>query len=307
MDIQSTDGYGMLLRYVLSYVKKMQDDCIGDAFYDTDVNTRNAAFRFVATNHPSEPEMWLLLSNFKYCRHSGITKHLTVPRHNDCEAHKVTQKYLARPQTAHDMSLIEFHHTHVTSSEDLHPYRGGRSSSIACKTVSPHKSEFLFQHTLLHVPFHSYHDFLPATLMTFHKYFSATPLQSKTTLPYEPTTTPSLTSVTAADSRNTKFLPFYISFITFPTLTTNGFTTPSIQKTSASHPLLVAFLTTSTPTKPASSTLSPTGCKPCVTQTTFPHTSSNLACPFTDSLTWISTSSWSVPLAFCLHVQVRVW
>ena len=164
MDIQSTDIYGMLLRCVSSYVKKMQDDCIGDALYDTDVNTRNAAFCFVATNHTSEPEMWLLLSNFKYCRHSGITKHLTLPRHNDCEAHKVTQKYLARPQTAHDMPLIEFHHTHVTSSEDLHPYRGGRSSSIACKTLSPHKSEFLFQHTLLYVPFHSYHDFFPSNI-----------------------------------------------------------------------------------------------------------------------------------------------
>ena len=159
-DIQSTDGYGLLLQYVSSYVTKMTDDCIGEHLYNENVDSRNAAFRFIATHKPTEPEMWLLLSNFKYCHHSGLTKHLTVPRFTDCKENKITQHYIRCPDTARTLSLLQFHRTHVTSSPDMHPYAGSRQASVACKMVSPSKTEFLFQHTLLNVPFNHYNEFL---------------------------------------------------------------------------------------------------------------------------------------------------
>ena len=56
-DIQSTDGYGLLLQYVSSYVTKMTDDCIGEHLYNENVDSRNAAFRFIVTHKPTEPEM----------------------------------------------------------------------------------------------------------------------------------------------------------------------------------------------------------------------------------------------------------
>ena len=163
-DVQSTDGYGLLLQYVSLYVTKLHDDCIGNALHDLDVDARNAAFRFVVWHHPTALEMWLLLSNFRYCHHSRLTKHLTVPRFVDCEDHKITKQFTSRPSTAKNMSLLQFHRTHVTSSADCHMYRGNREASVACKMVAPSKSEFLFQYTLLHIPFDCYKDFLPPNI-----------------------------------------------------------------------------------------------------------------------------------------------
>ena len=138
--------------YESSYITKLHDDCIGNALHNLDVVARNAAFRFVVSHHPTAPEMWLLLSNFRYCHHSGLTKQLTVPRFVDCKDHKITKQYTSRTSTAKNMSLSQFHRTHVTSSEDCHMYRGNRQASVACKMVAPSTSEFLFQYTLLHIP-----------------------------------------------------------------------------------------------------------------------------------------------------------
>ena len=124
----------------------MSDDCIGEHLYNENVDSRNAAFRFIVTHKPTEPEMWLLLSNFKYCHHSGLTKHLTVPRFTDCKENKITQQYIRRPDTAKNLSLLQFNRTHVTSSPDMHPYAGSRQASVACKMVSPSKTEFLSTH-----------------------------------------------------------------------------------------------------------------------------------------------------------------
>ena len=164
VDVQSTDGYGLLLQYVSSYITKLHDDCTGNALHDIDVDARNAAFRFVVSHHPTAPQMWLLLSNFKYCHHSGLTKQLTVPRFVDCQDNNITKQYESRPSTAKQMSLLQLHRTHVTSSTDCHMNKGNREASVACKMVAPSKSEFLFQYTFLHVPFDSYNDFLPANL-----------------------------------------------------------------------------------------------------------------------------------------------
>ena len=65
-DEQTTDGYRLLLQYVSSNVTKTQDDCIGNALHNLDVDAWNAAFHFVISisHHPTAPDMWMLLSNF---------------------------------------------------------------------------------------------------------------------------------------------------------------------------------------------------------------------------------------------------
>ena len=133
VDIQTTNGYGLLLQYFPSYVTKMHDGCIGEVFYDDNVDARHAAFRYIVSHKPAEPEMWLLLSNFKYCHHSGLTKQLTVPRFSNCKENKVTQQYLNRPNPARTLSLLQFYRTYETSADDMHPYAGSRQASVACK------------------------------------------------------------------------------------------------------------------------------------------------------------------------------
>ena len=161
IDVQSTDGYSMLLQYVSSYVTKMHDDFICDDLYNVDIDARNAAYRYVMGTPPTEPEMWLSLSNMKFVHHSGKTKRFTVPRFVDVLSNRWMQQYKKRSPYKHHLSMLQLHRLCVTSAEDCHLYTKNEQASVACKMVSPWNTEFLWQHTLINVPFRSYHNLLP--------------------------------------------------------------------------------------------------------------------------------------------------
>ena len=44
----------------------MHDDFICDDLYNVDIDARNAAYRYVMGTPPTEPEMWLSLSDMKF-------------------------------------------------------------------------------------------------------------------------------------------------------------------------------------------------------------------------------------------------
>lgn len=79
MDVQSTDGKSMILRYVTSYVSKWQDAYANDALYSTHVTAYQAAYRHLKEYKPSEPEMWLQLSSKKFAWSASRTKRFVVP------------------------------------------------------------------------------------------------------------------------------------------------------------------------------------------------------------------------------------
>ena len=161
MDVQCTDGYSMLLQYVSSYVTKMHDDFICNDLYNVDIDACNAAYRYVMGTPPTEPEMWLSLSDMKFVHHSGKTKRFTVPRFVDVLSNRWMQQYMKRSPDKHHLSMLQLHRLCVTSAEDCHLYTKNEQASVACKMVSPWNTEFLWQHTLINVPFRSYQDLLP--------------------------------------------------------------------------------------------------------------------------------------------------
>ena len=65
MDIQTSNGQSMILRYIASYVSKWQDAYSNDAMLSTHVGPHQAAYRHVRSLKPLEPEMWLALSSIK--------------------------------------------------------------------------------------------------------------------------------------------------------------------------------------------------------------------------------------------------
>ena len=103
MDVQCTDGYSMLLQYVSSYITKMHDDFIFDDLYNVDIDARNAVYRYVMGTPPTEPEMWLSLSDMKFVHHSGKTKRFTVPRFVDVLSNRWTQQYMKRSPDKHHL------------------------------------------------------------------------------------------------------------------------------------------------------------------------------------------------------------
>ena len=143
MDVQCTDGYSMLLQYVSSYVTKMHDDFICDDLYNVDIDARNAAYCYVMGTPPTEPEMWLSLSDMKFVHHSGKTKRFTVPRFVDVLSNRWTQQYMKRSPDKHHLSMLQLHRLCVTSAEDCHLYTKNEQASVGCKIVSPWNTEFL--------------------------------------------------------------------------------------------------------------------------------------------------------------------
>ena len=59
MDVQSSDGKAMLLKYVTSYVAKCHDAVKTQQLYSVDLGTYQAATSFLKNMHPLEPEMVL--------------------------------------------------------------------------------------------------------------------------------------------------------------------------------------------------------------------------------------------------------
>ena len=75
-------------------------------------------------------------------------------------SNKWTQQYMKRSPDKHHLSMLQLHHLCVTSADDCHFYTKNEQASVACKVVSPWNTEFLWQHTLINVPFRSYQDLL---------------------------------------------------------------------------------------------------------------------------------------------------
>ena len=65
MDVQSSDGKAMLLKYVTSYVAKCYDAVKTQQLYSVDLGAYQAATSFLKNMHPLELEMVLQLTSMK--------------------------------------------------------------------------------------------------------------------------------------------------------------------------------------------------------------------------------------------------
>ena len=63
MDVKTTNGCGMILKYVASYVSKAHESYHSDALYCRELRPSTAAFRYAQSLDMCEPGMWVLLSS----------------------------------------------------------------------------------------------------------------------------------------------------------------------------------------------------------------------------------------------------
>ena len=74
MDVQSSDGKAMLLKYVTSYVAKCYDAVKTQQLYSVDLGAYQTATSFLKNMHPLEPEMVLQLTSMKIAWSNSRTK-----------------------------------------------------------------------------------------------------------------------------------------------------------------------------------------------------------------------------------------
>ena len=93
MDVQSSDGHGLLLKYVSSYVAKSQDAYRSESLYSPHTTPYEAAYRHLKDMTPLEPEMWLVHSSKKIAWSPHCLKKFTVPMPTTTSNNKLLQKY----------------------------------------------------------------------------------------------------------------------------------------------------------------------------------------------------------------------
>jgi energy-coupling factor transporter ATP-binding protein EcfA2 len=109
LDVQSSDGRGMLLRYVSGYVPKFSDsfttEWLNDACSDYVI-----ARRVLIDYHPLEPEMVLQLAMqwFPQCFAGGSLHRFVVPVPWSGTLHKRVQQYMESAWRAEEMCLAEY-------------------------------------------------------------------------------------------------------------------------------------------------------------------------------------------------------
>lgn len=98
MDVQSSDGHGMLLKYVSSCVTKAHDAYKSDCLYTPHTSAFEAAFRHLKEMAPLEPEMWLYMSSKKIAWTPHRVKAFAVPLPETANNNKTLQSNWCRPK-----------------------------------------------------------------------------------------------------------------------------------------------------------------------------------------------------------------
>ena len=109
MDVQTSDGRGMLLRYCASYVPKFSD-----AFASEWLNDQASDFaiarRVLSEYHPLQPEMWLQLASFLHrpCNAGATMRRFVVPARDVDVPPAAVQLYMECTWRDDNMSLLDF-------------------------------------------------------------------------------------------------------------------------------------------------------------------------------------------------------
>ena len=150
MDVQSSDGKAMLLKYVTSYVAKCHDAVKTQQLYSVDLGMYQAATSFLKNMHPLEPEMVLKLTSMKITWSNSRTKPFTAPTPSQTQ-HKVHLKYLARSEDDEDLTFLEWLRQYDHEKNPAKRYKDG-STLVGVKHFSVFNPVFFYQLLIMNLP-----------------------------------------------------------------------------------------------------------------------------------------------------------
>ena len=107
MDVQTSDGKGMLLRYAASYVSKWHDGFHSDVMFSVRTGPYQAAYRHLRGLRPREPEMQMSLSAKKIAWSQSRTKQFTAKIQSQANL-KSHEKYCKRSDKETPLSFLQW-------------------------------------------------------------------------------------------------------------------------------------------------------------------------------------------------------
>ncbi|KAJ7359032.1 hypothetical protein OS493_019939 [Desmophyllum pertusum] len=122
MDVQTSDGNLMLLKYVTSYVAKCHDNQMTEALYSNQVNPFQAAYRHLRVLTPLEPEMLMALTSKRVAYTPSRTKKITCPLPSNIQDMSSHVKYKARKPQDENLSFLEWLRLHDESKPNAPAY-----------------------------------------------------------------------------------------------------------------------------------------------------------------------------------------
>ena len=144
MDIQTSDGKGMLLRYVASYVSKWHDAFNSDVMFSIRTGPYQAVYRHLRGLRPREPEMWMSLSAKKLAWSQSRTKQFPANTQSQASL-KSHEKCCKRPVEENDLTFLE--------RLGLYDHKGKAYKSpttlVGVKLRSPFKNNYYYQDFLM--------------------------------------------------------------------------------------------------------------------------------------------------------------
>ena len=153
MDVQSSDGKGMLLKYVTSYVSKCHDVVKTQQLYSRDLGAYQAATSFLKNMHPLEPEMILQLTSMKIAWSNSRTKAVTAPIPKQASP-KSHEKYLHRSPEDEALSFLHWLRLYDHEKSPPKAYKGGMTL-VAVKHLSPFNPVYFYQLLVMNFPHRS--------------------------------------------------------------------------------------------------------------------------------------------------------
>lgn len=150
-DLQCTDGNGMVLKYVASYVSKWHDETPADSLHSTNVTGFQAACNFLRSMHPLEPEMVLQLSSLKMSWTSSRTKRVVAPTPDFVPTHSAYQKYLKQQPFDSQLTFAQWLRMYNKTAAKPSKYRSG-DTLVGVQMYSYFNPVFFYQFLAMHFP-----------------------------------------------------------------------------------------------------------------------------------------------------------
>ena len=153
MDVQTTNGKHMLMKYVTSYVAKGKESFHNDQLYTATLSPAVTALKYAMSLDIAEPEKWVLLSSKKLSWTNATRKQYSIPVSPEHAAsNAILQKYYTRPRALLSLSLLQW----LRSVDDAQavplPYPAKKVVLVGLKFCSIFNPAYFFQYLLVHYP-----------------------------------------------------------------------------------------------------------------------------------------------------------